>query len=152
MRGGRRVGAGRPKGRTNRKKSEIAAERALKELARAAREEKAQAREEAAAARWAEKQKQREEREAQEREKSGGKYAVEVLPPLDFDCPPDIEPLDFLKGLYRNPALPLGFRASMAVAALPYAHAKPVVGLKDARRLDAFDDDGDDEIAQAMRS
>jgi hypothetical protein len=40
------------------------------------------------------------------------------------------------------------------VAALPYAHAKPILGLKDARRLAAFDDDDDpdDEIAMVMRA
>jgi hypothetical protein len=125
-------------------------ERALKELARVARAEKRSAADEAEAERLAEKLRRRDDR--------GERVRAEILPPLpmlpELKIPPDVAPLDFLIALMRQPQLPLGFRRDCAAMALPFAHAKPILGIKDARRLAALDDDDDDddEIARAMRS
>lgn len=152
MRGGKRSGAGRKPGTPNRPKSEIRKDRALREMERVAREQARKARLEAEADAAAERAGRKAEREAQ-RPPRAEKVVVEILPPLHgLNIPADVEPLDFLKHLMRNADLPLGFRRDCAALALPYAHAKPVVGMKDMRRLAAFDDDGDDEIAAAMRN
>lgn len=126
-------------------------------MARAMRAAQRQARLEADADRAAERAGRKAQREA-EREAAADptraeKVRAEILPALQtVSCPADIEPLEFLKSLMREPTLPLGFRRDCAALALPYAHAKPILGLKDARRLAAFDDDGDDDIAAAMRA
>lgn len=154
-RGGRRPGAGRKPGTPNRPDHEIRKERALAEIARVAREQAKRARLEREAARAADRLERKAERAAEKEARAaeqGERVQVQILPPLELpDMPPDVEPLDFLKHLMRSPDLPLGFRRDCAALALPYAHAKPILGLKDARRDAAFADDGDDEIAAAMR-
>jgi hypothetical protein len=156
-RGGKRPGAGRKPGSRPRPAAELKAEKAVKEMARAMRAAQRQARLEAEADRAAERAGRKAEREAERAAAGdpgrGEKLRGEIMPALaTIPCPPDVEPLDFLKSLMREPGLPLGFRRDCAALALPYAHAKPIMGLKDARRLAAFDDDGDDDIAAAMRA
>lgn len=160
MRGGKRPGAGRKPGSPNRSAEEIAAglvragmkraERAARRLAqdsdqeaaRAAREAKRQARAAADEAKPATRAEARAEQ-----------LRATILPPLETpEIPPGILPLDFLRVLMEDSRLPITFRRDCAVAALPFAHAKPILGLKDARRLAAWDDDeDDDEIAAVMR-
>lgn len=114
-----------------------------------AREAKRQAKREAEADRAAARAGRKAEREQQQAER----VQVTILPPLAMpELPPDVSPLDFLQALMRDDGLPLGFRRDCAALALPYAHAKPILGLKDARRDAALLDDGDDEIAAAMRA
>lgn len=147
-RGGKRAGAGRKPGTPNRPKSEIRKARALAQMARVAREQARAGREAENAARA----EAREDR-AEHREAKAERIRAEILPPLpSLDMPSDVSPLEFLQSLMRHPELPLGFRRDCAALALPYAHAKPIMGLKDARRALAFDDDGDDELAAAMRA
>lgn len=126
-------------------------ERAARDFARAARAAKGQAKREAEADKAAE----RAGRKAQREEARAERVRAEILPPLPdlagLGLPENVTPLDFLQGLMRHPDLPLGFRRDCAALALPYAHAKPILGLKDARAAAAFLDDGDDELAAAMR-
>jgi hypothetical protein len=143
-RGGRRPGAGRKAGSKTRPQIEIDKERAFKAVKRAARDAKREADQDAAAAAERERQARRESRSE--------KLTVQILPPIDMpEMSEGAEPLDFLKALMRDNRLPVGFRRDCAAIALPYVHPKPILGLKDARRLAAFDDDDDDEIAAVMR-
>ncbi len=143
-RGGRRPGAGRKAGSATRPKIEIDKERAFKAVKRAAREAKREADQDAAAAAARDRQARREARSE--------KLTVQILPPIEMpQMAEGAEPLDFLKSLMRDNRLPVGFRRDCAAIALPYVHPKPILGLKDARRLAAFDDDDDDEIAAVMR-
>ena len=144
-RGGRRPGAGRKPGSTSRPKAEIEKERAFKAFRRAASQAKADAAQDAAAAAARERQAKREAR--------ADKLMVQILPPIDTpDIPAGIAPLDFLRALMEDARLPIVFRRDCAALALPFVHPKPILGLKDARRLAAFDDDDDDdEIAAVMR-
>lgn len=144
-RGGKRIGAGRKAGSPTRPKIEIEKEqayRAMKAAARAAKRE-ARANHDAAKAEAREARAKGENRPAR----------MEILPPMNFlQVPLNVEPLDFLKLLMRDDRLPIGFRRDCAALALPYAHPKPILGLKDARYLAAMDDDGEDDIAAAMRA
>jgi hypothetical protein len=144
-RGGRRPGAGRKTGSGNRSKVEIEKERAFKAFTRAARQAKADAAQEAADAAHQARQAKREAR--------ADKLMVQILPPIETpDLPAGIPPLDFLRVLMEDSRLPILFRRDCAALALPFVHPKPILGLKDARRLAAFDDDeDDDEIAAVMR-
>lgn len=143
-RGGRRPGAGRKPGTHSRPKPEIETEKALNALKRAAREARAEKRQE-------EEDRARAAREAR-REAQAEKVKLTILPPMDTPhVDPNALPLDFLIGLMRDERLPMTFRRDCAALALPFAHARPILGLKDARRLAAFDDDDDDPIAFAMR-
>jgi hypothetical protein len=146
--GGRRPGAGRKKGSQDRPKDEIDRERAFAAMRKAANQAKREEREQAAAARFAERQKRTQARVE--------RAQVEVLPPIDPpEIAPDIGPLEFIETLMRTPGLPLLFRRDCAALALPFRAVKPILGLKDARRLAAFDDDtadeDDDEIAAVLR-
>ena len=149
MHGGKRTGAGRRPGGANRSKAEIKAEAAAKAIRAAEREARRQAREAAEDARA---------RARLEREEKRGERAAaarqEILPPLPdgFECPAGASSLEFLKQLMSDPRLPLGFRRDCAAIALPYEVAKPILGLKDARRLMALDDDDLDPIAAALRN
>ena len=135
MRGGRRPGAGRKPGSRTRPAAEIRKERAIKEMGRVGRAERQRAREEAEADRLAEKLAAKD----RARDERGERVRQEILPPLpvmpDLAMPADVAPLEFLCNLMRNPVLPLGFRRDCAALALPFAHAKPILGLKDARRM-----------------
>ena len=143
-RGGRRPGAGRKPGTRSRPKPEIETEKALNALKRAARAAAAEKRQE-------DEDRARREREAR-REAQAEKVKLTVLPPMETpDVDPNALPLDFLIGLMRDVRLPMTFRRDCAALALPFAHARPILGLKDARRLAAFDDDDDDPIAAVMR-
>lgn len=143
-RGGRRPGAGRKAGSPSRPKVEIEKDRAYQAMKRAARAAKKAEREKAA--------DQAAEARQAKAEKRAERIVAEILPPIRIDMPADVEPLDFLKGLMRNPELPVGFRRDCAALALPYAHVKPILGLKHARRLAAYDDEFEgDDIAAAMR-
>lgn len=144
-RGGKRIGAGRKAGSRSRPKEEIDRDRAYQAMKRAAR-----------AAKKAEREKEADQAaEARQAkvEKRAERIVAEILPPIEFIVPSDIEPLDFLKTLMRDPRLPLGFRRDCAALAQPYAHAKPILGLKEARRLAAWNDEDEpeDDIAAAMR-
>jgi len=145
-RGGARPGAGRKPGQHSRPKPEIEKEKAFRAFKRAARDAAAQQKQET-------EDRARAERDAR-REAQADKVRLTILPPLQTpDIAPDALPLEFLIGLMRDDRLPMVFRRDCAALALPFAHPKPILGLKDARRLAAFDDDDDDgdEIAAVMR-
>lgn len=150
-RGGKRPGAGRKPGSRTRPRAEIDLERGAAAIKRAARQAKADEAAKVEAAKRA-----RREESGVVAEARAEKIRAEILPPLEMpDFPAGTEPLDFLKTLMLDGRLPLGFRRDCAALALPFVHAKPILGLKDARRLAAFDDDLDDgdqdEIANVMR-
>lgn len=148
-RGGRRPGAGRKPGSTPRPKAELEKERAFKAMQRAARTARREEKQEAEDAARREREAAREAKA----EARAEKVKLTILPPLETpDIPPDVLPLEFLHHLMRDDRLPLGFRRDCAALALPFSHPKPILGLKDARNLAAWDDDeGDDEIANVMR-